>query len=90
MIWRYLSYWLAMGAAGIALNIIFALFGIGELHRVLKTASVKVTGGSELTRLSIIVSAIVGVVIGAAFSMSLGPLTLVRAFLGLRKPKEGS
>lgn len=87
MIWRYLSYWFALGAAGIALNIIFALFGFGELHRVLKTASVKVTGGSELTRLSIVVSAIVGVIVGASLSMSLGPLTLVRALLGLRSPK---
>jgi hypothetical protein len=87
---RYLMYWLALGAAGIALNAVFALLGFGSLHRGLQQSKIEVKGGSTRQRMYIWSGAAAGLVVGLAISVFFGPFSVVWALMGIRAPRRPS
>jgi hypothetical protein len=84
---RYLMYWLALGAAGIALNVVFALFGFGNLHRLLQQSKIKV-GGTARARAGIWTGAAIGLVVGVAVALFFGPFNIIWTLTQLRAPKK--
>ncbi len=83
---RYLMYWLALGAGGIALNAIFALFGFGSLYRLLQQSKIKVAGTAR-ARLGIWIGAVIGLVVGVAIALFFGPFNIVMTLAQLRAPR---
>jgi hypothetical protein len=74
----YLYWWFALGAAGLALDIFFALLGFGYIHRSI--AGFKAPAEmNQLSRRLIYVSVFFGIVTGIAFAFLTGPIRIMFA-----------
>jgi len=72
-----LYYWAALGAAGFALDIVFALFGFGHVYRGMKNQQ-----SMPLKHV------LFGMTVGTLFVFLLGPMRIVLTLAGAKEKKS--
>jgi hypothetical protein len=80
----YLYYWFASGAAGLALDVFFALLGFGYVHRSMQRVKIP-----NLPKKYVFAVFVVGVVVGSTSSMLLGPIRIAFALAMARRDRLG-